>query len=96
MNLHIVVLFRIKENHLMEAVELFQKLVYATRKESGCIQYDLIEDSVNKGTFFLIELWESKEHHHIHDSVEHLVDFRKNISSILEESTQVYKGFKIY
>ncbi|WP_435522546.1 putative quinol monooxygenase [Chryseobacterium indoltheticum] len=43
MNLHIVALFRFKENNLMEAVELFQTLVRETRKEEGCLQYDLIE-----------------------------------------------------
>lgn len=96
MNLHIVALFRFKENHLMEAVELFQTLVRETRKENGCLQYDLIEDKDNKGTFFLIELWESVEHHNHHNGTEHLMDFRKYASNILEETTQVYKGFKIY
>jgi len=96
MNLHIVALFRFKENHLMEAVELFQTLVRETRKEEGCLQYDLIEDNENKGTFFLVELWETKEHHNAHNGSDHLFEFRKNASKILEESAQVYKGFKIY
>lgn len=96
MNLHIVALFRFKENNLMEAVELFQTLVRETRKEDGCLQYDLIEDKDIKGTFFLIELWESVEHHNQHNGADHLMDFRKNSSKILEETAQVYKGFKIY
>ncbi|SUX45264.1 putative quinol monooxygenase [Chryseobacterium indoltheticum] len=96
MNLHIVALFKFKENDLMEAVELFQTLVRETRKEDGCLQYDLIEDKDNKGTFFLIELWESVEHHSQHNGTDHLMDFRKNAFKILEETTQVYKGFKIY
>lgn len=96
MNLHIVALFKFKENNLMDAVELFQTLVRETRKEDGCLQYNLIEDKDNKGTFFLIELWESVEHHNQHNGTDHLMDFRKNASKILEEATQVYKGFKIY
>lgn len=96
MNLHIVALFRFKENHLMEAVELFQTLVRETRKEAGCLQYDLIEDKDNKGTFFLVELWEIVEHHNAHNGTDHLMEFRKNASKISEESAQVYKGFKIY
>ena len=58
MNLHIIALFKFNENYLMDAVELFQNLVKETRKEEGCLQYDLIEDKDNKGTFFLIELWD--------------------------------------
>ncbi|EFK35493.1 Antibiotic biosynthesis monooxygenase [Chryseobacterium gleum] len=96
MNLHIIALFKFNENYLMDAVELFQKLVKETRKEEGCLQYDLIEDKDNKGTFFLIELWESVEYHNSHNGQDHLLDFRKDASKIMESSAEVYKGFKIY
>lgn len=96
MNLHIVALFKFNESYLMEAVDLFQKLVRETRKEEGCLQYELIEDNEQKGTFFLIELWESVEHHNRHNETDHLFEFRQNASKILTETAQVYKGFKIY
>ena len=96
MNLHIVALFKFNESYLMEAVELFQKLVRETRKEEGCLQYELVEDKDQKGTFFLIELWESAEHHSRHDVTDHLFEFRNNVSKILTETIQVYKGYKIY
>nr|WP_314496504.1 putative quinol monooxygenase [uncultured Chryseobacterium sp.] len=96
MNLHIVALFKFNESYLMEAVDLFQKLVRETRKEEGCLQYELIEDNEKKGTFFLIELWESVEHHNRHNGTDHLFEFRQNTSRILTEIAQVYKGFKIY
>ncbi|KPH12980.1 putative quinol monooxygenase [Chryseobacterium sp. ERMR1:04] len=96
MNLHVVALFKFNENYLMDAVELFQNLVKETRKEEGCLQYDLIEDKDNKGTFLMIELWESEEHHKLHNGQDHLLNFRQDASKMLESSTQVYKGFKIY
>ncbi|WP_292008705.1 putative quinol monooxygenase [Chryseobacterium sp.] len=96
MNLHIVALFKFNENYLMDAVELFQTLVRETRKEEGCLQYDLIEDKDNKGTFFLIESWESVELHNNHIGQDHVLDFRKNASKIMESSSEIYKGFKIY
>jgi quinol monooxygenase YgiN len=95
MNLYVVALFKVNENYLMEAVELFQALVRETRKEEGCLQYDLIEDKDNKGTFFMVELWESGEHHNRHNGQDHLLNFRRDVSKILESSTQVYKGAKI-
>lgn len=96
MKLYIVALFRIKENYLMDAIELFKKLVNETRKEDGCLQYDLIEDINNKGAFFIVELWETQEHHFAHSGSEHLGDFRMASAPMLEERTQVYKGFKTF
>lgn len=94
MNIHVVALFKFNENYLMEAVELFQTLVRETRKEEGCLQYDLIEDKDNKGTFFMVELWESEEYLNRHNGQDHLLDFRRNVSKMLESSTMVHKGFK--
>ena len=96
MNLHIVALFRFKENHLFGAIELLKKLVIETRKEEGCLQYDLIEDRENKGTFFLIELWETEEHHRLHAGTEHLFTFRQNAALLMESQTEVYRGTKIF
>lgn len=96
MNLYIVALLKFKENHLFDAIELLKKLVAETRKEEGCLQYDLIEDRENKGTFFIIELWETEEHHHQHGAQEHLHIFRQNAAPIMESQTEVYRGMKIF
>jgi len=96
MNIYVIALFRFYENYLMEAVDLFQTLVRETRKEEGCLQYDLIEDKDNKGTFFMVELWESEEHLNRHNGQDHLLNFRRDAAKMTESSTQVYKGFKIY
>ena len=95
-NLYIVALFRFKENYLMDTIELLKKLVFETRKEEGCLQYDLVEDIENKGVFFIVELWESQEHHYKHSTTEHLDNFRIQSSGMMEEYTQVYKGFKTF
>ena len=95
-NLHIVALFQFKESDLMDALELLKKLVFETRKEEGCLQYDLIEDNTNKGVFFIVELWESEEHHYQHNGSDHLMNFRNQSASMLEKSAQVYKGYKTF
>ena len=96
MNLHIVALFKFKENYLIDAIELLKKLANATRKEEGCLQYDIIEDRENKGVFFIVELWESDEHHFKHSTTEHLQEFRIQAAPISEEQAQVYKGYKVF
>lgn len=96
MNLHIVAVFRFKENDVLDAIELLKKLVNETRKEEGCLRYDLIEDKYTMGTFFIIENWESEEHHFKHSGSDHLANFRLQSASLLAEQTVVYKGFKIF
>ena len=96
MNIHVVALMKFKENHLFDAIELLKKLVSETRKEEGCLQYDLIEDKENKGHFFMVELWETEEHHHLHSVTEHLLTFRQNAAPMMESQTEVYKGKKIF
>ena len=95
-NLHIVALFQFKESDLMDALELLKKLVFETRKEEGCLQYDLIEDKENKGVFFIVELWESDEHHHQHNGTDHLMNFRNQSAKMLTKSAEVYKGYKTF
>ena len=95
-NLYIVALFRFKENYLMDAVELLKKLVFETRKEEGCLQYDLVEDLTQKGVFFISEIWESDEHHYQHSVSVHLDAFRINASPMMEVATQVYRGYKMF
>jgi len=95
-NLYIVALFQFKENDIMDALELLKKLVIETRKEEGCLQYDLVEDRENKGVFFIVELWESEEHHHQHNGTDHLMNFRQQSTPMLQKSAEVYKGYKTF
>ncbi|HAP96392.1 MAG TPA: antibiotic biosynthesis monooxygenase, partial [Chryseobacterium sp.] len=55
MAVYLSAIIHIKENYMMDAIELLKKLVIETRKENGCIQYDLFEDVRNKGVFFIHE-----------------------------------------
>lgn len=96
MNIYVVALIKFKENHLFEAIELLKILVSKTRKEDGCLQYDLIENLDNKGCFFMVELWESEEHLHKHNTQEHFLEFRKNASPMMESKIEIYKGKKIF
>ena len=48
-------------------------LIEPTRKEKGCISYDLYQDITNPGKFTFIENWESKEHLDVHLKSPHLV-----------------------
>jgi quinol monooxygenase YgiN len=48
-------------------------LIEPTRKENGCISYELYQDSANAGIFTFVEEWESREHLDVHLKSPHLV-----------------------
>lgn len=96
MNIYLSAVFHIKENSMMDAIELLKKLVIETRREKGCIQYDLYEDNRNKGVFFIHENWESNEDLHNHQVSDHMMKFREGIASLTENPTIVYSGNKLF
>lgn len=96
MNIYLSAVIHIKENYMMDAIEILKKLVIETRKEKGCIQYELFEDNRNKGVFFIHENWESNDDLHNHQVSEHMMKFRDGISSLLEKPNIVYVGNKLF
>ena len=51
------------------------KLIDITRKEEGCIQYDLHQDNENPANFMFFENWESHELWQKHMNKQHLKDY---------------------
>jgi len=48
------------------------KLIAPTRKEAGCIQYDLHQDNSDPAVFVFYENWESRELWQTHMNNDHL------------------------
>ena len=49
-----------KAGHEAEVRALFAALAAPSRKESGCLRYDVFEDKYYTGSFFTYEEWESE------------------------------------
>ncbi|WP_291637782.1 putative quinol monooxygenase [Clostridium sp.] len=54
-----------------KAIELYEELVGKTRKEKGCISYNLFQDNTDKTILTMIEEWENKESLDNHFNTEH-------------------------
>jgi len=76
----LVVILRAKEGQdaLLEA-EL-RALTGPTRREDGCLTYDLHANTEVPGSFLLHEVWASREHHRLHTKTPHFLrwDARKD------------------
>ena len=85
----LVVILRAKEGQegLLEA-EL-RALITPTRRENGCLMYDLHRALEIPGAFLLHEVWASREHHRLHTKTAHFLrwDARKDALLAGREAT---------
>ena len=85
----LVVILRAKEGQegLLEA-EL-RALIGPTRREEGCITYDLHRAVDTPGAFFLHEIWATRDHHRLHTKTPHFLrwDARKDALLAGREAT---------
>lgn len=70
----------IKENHLSDALHLYQFLVKETVKEQGCISYELFQELDNPNNLTLIEEWEDEDALQRHTQTPHFVDLVGKLS----------------
>ena len=87
--LTLVVALRAKEGqHVLLEAEL-RALVGPTRKEEGCLQYDLHRGADQPGTYLFHEVWASREHHAAHTRTRHFLRWNARKDALLasKEST---------
>ncbi len=60
-----------------------ENLVAETRKEAGCINYDVHEDNENENILVFHENWETTAHWEAHDKSAHLAAYRESTKGIV-------------
>ncbi|WP_026339291.1 putative quinol monooxygenase [Psychromonas ossibalaenae] len=63
------------------------KLIEPTRKEEGCIQYDLHQDRLNPSVFVFYENWESRELWQTHMNNSHLAEYMQATEGAVADFT---------
>jgi quinol monooxygenase YgiN len=88
--LTLVVFLRAKEGqHLLLEAEL-RALVSPTRKEEGCLQYDLHRGADQPGTFLFHEVWASRDHHAAHTRTPHFLRWNARKDSLLASKESAF------
>lgn len=62
-----------QDDKLHEIIELYKELVELTRKEKGCLKYELYQDEKDSKILTMVEEWESREALEDHFKAEHFV-----------------------
>lgn len=63
------------------------KLIEPTRKEQGCLQYDLHQENENPAIFIFYENWENRELWKIHMNNDHLKAYIEATDGAVENFT---------
>lgn len=87
--LTLVAFLRAKEGQQLLLEAELRALVGPTRKEEGCLQYDLHRGADHPETFLFHEVWESREHHTAHTRTPHFLRWNARKDALLasKEST---------
>jgi len=79
----LAVILRPREGQdLMLEAEL-RALIAPTRKEEGCLRYDLHRSVEGPGAFLLHEIWETREHHTAHTKTDHFLRWNARKDGLL-------------
>ena len=79
----LTVVVRAKEGQELLLEAELRALVGPTRREEGCLQYDLHRSTELPGQFFLHEAWESREHHTAHTRMPHFLRWNARKDALL-------------
>lgn len=76
----------VNEGKLEDVISLYEQLVQATRKEEGCIKYELYQDDKESRILAVIEEWESREALDKHMKAEHFTRIVPMIGELIEKA----------
>ncbi|MFC1516488.1 putative quinol monooxygenase [Thermodesulfobacteriota bacterium] len=85
--LTIIARIEAKKNNVDLVKSELLKLIEPTRKEQGCLQYDLHQDNENPAIFIFYENWENRELWQIHMNNEHLKAYMDATDGAVENFT---------
>ena len=83
--LPMIVKFTVKKEELDFVKAELIKILEPTRKEDGCLRYDLHQDLDNPNILMFYEIWETTEAWKAHDGKQHITNFLKAIDGKVEK-----------
>jgi quinol monooxygenase YgiN len=79
----LIVNLRAREGQELLLEAELRALVGPTRREEGCLTYDLYRGAELPGSFLLHEVWASREHHRLHTQTRHFLRWNARKDALL-------------
>ena len=85
----VVARIKAKPDKVGEVRELLRGLVEPTRKEVGCLRYDLVQNRTDPTDFTFIEEWESDSSFYTHSTTAHIKAVGPKLKEIVVEAPDI-------
>ena len=79
----LLVILRPREGQDIFLEAELRALIGPTRKEEGCLRYDLYRAAEGPAAYLLYEIWESRNHHTSHTKTDHFLRWNARKDSLL-------------
>jgi quinol monooxygenase YgiN len=79
----LLVILRPREGQDLFLEAELRALIGPTRKEDGCLRYDLYRSTEGPAAYLLYEIWESRNHHAAHTKTDHFTRWNARKDSLL-------------
>jgi len=87
--IYVVATLTIKPETRAELIAAAKTCIGITRKEKGCILYDLHESTTDTARFVFVEQWETMEDLMAHGANEHMKPWRKVVKECMSAPTKI-------
>ena len=88
-SLHVIARAHAKLHHVAQVREILTALVDVTRREPGCLSYELLQNHADKTEFVFIEQWASAAAEQAHFLTPHLLAALQQLSGLLTSEPQI-------
>ena len=85
----VIAKFFVDQNKIDQFIKLSKELIENTRKESGCIKYELFEDTTKNTIFSIIEEWENTQVLENHFNSKHFTKIIPQLELIVTQRIEV-------
>jgi quinol monooxygenase YgiN len=88
-SLRVVARIKAKPDKIDEVRELLSGLIEPTRKEVGCLGYELLQNRKDPTDFTFLEEWESDSAFNLHATTVHIRDISPKLKEITAEAPDI-------
>ncbi|MDH4301871.1 MAG: antibiotic biosynthesis monooxygenase [Nitrospira sp.] len=78
-----------KPDHVIQVREILSALVEPTRREHGCLSYQLLENEADPTDFAFVEQWASAEAEQAHFTTPHVLSALQRLAGLLASGPQI-------
>ena len=88
-SLRVVARAKAKPDHVAQVREILTALVDATRREPGCLSYELLQNHADPTDFVFVEWWANVAAEQAHFVTPHLLGTLQQLSGLLASEPQI-------